>query len=115
MGVRQGDGLAAQGISIEDVIPAEVHGFAVRVGIGPYPADQPRSHRRAVYAELTPISPRTIERMRRAGRERIIGTVPLTAHGARLVTDDPHGRPAELIARRALAEASRLARLVNQA
>lgn len=113
--MRQGDGLTAHGLSVEAVIPAEVHGFAVRVGIGPYPADQPRSHRRAVYAELIPNTPRTIERMRRAGRDRILGTVPLTAHGAKVVTDDPHGRPAELIARRALAEASRLARLVNQA
>lgn len=93
-----------------DVVPAEVHGFAVTVGVGPYPPDARQSHRKALYAELVPASRKAKRRMRAKNRERILGMVPLTPTGAGIITAHPQGPEAEQAALRALVQASRLAR-----
>lgn len=93
-----------------DVIPAEVHGFTVKVGLGPYPPDAGHTHRKALYAELRPASRKAHRRMKRMNRERILGMVPLTQTGAGIITAHPQGPEAEQAALRALVQASRLAR-----
>lgn len=113
MRVHAGEGLTAAGVTVEDLIPAEVHGFAVRVGIGPYPPDSPNTHRRAMYAELTPISSLARDRMRRQGRAKILATSPLTQQAAAQVAADPQGKLAEMVGIQTLAQASRLARDVT--
>lgn len=104
------DGTEILRVSSSPVIPAEVHGFAVRVGIGPYPEDSPRSHRRAVYAELLPVSVEARTAMAYKGRTRILATTPLTPDAAAAVQADPDSRLAELLATETLKNASRLAR-----
>jgi len=96
------------------VIPPEVHGFTVKVGVGTYPPGAERSHRRAMYAELRPSSDRTRERLRRMGRERILGMVPLQSDAVRDILAHRDGQLAEMAATDALREASKLARQVNQ-
>lgn len=93
-----------------DVVPAEVHGFSVKVGIGPYPPDQERSHRKAVYAELRPKSRLAFTAMRAKNRERILGMAPLMPAAAREIEADPEGELAEITALDALRQASALAR-----
>lgn len=100
---------------LSPVLPAELHGFSVTVGLGVYPADQPASHRRAVYAELWPITAANQEKLRRINRQRILATVPLTAHAAAVIKNDPDGELAEQVGLRAVAEAARLAKTVNDA
>lgn len=113
MRIHNGDGVDSVGVSYEPVIPKVLLGFAVKVGVGPYPQDSPLSWRRAMYAELTPIEARTIEAMRRAGKERILATTPLTPRAAADIELDPDCRLAEQVGTRTLAEAARLARLVH--
>ncbi len=104
------DGSEVVRVTSTDVIPAEVHGFAVRLGLGPYPPDAPHSHRRALYAELTPISTRAQVAMRHTGKVRILATTPLTPEAAAAVQADPNSQLAERLATETLANASRLAR-----
>lgn len=92
------------------VIPAELHGFTVTVGVGVYPPDQPASHRKAMYAELIPVSAKARKALASINRERILGISPLTAHAAREIAQDPGGRLAEEVGTETLAHASRLAR-----
>lgn len=113
MRAHVGDGVDAAGLSLQDVIPAEMHGFAVRVGIGPYPPDSPNTHRRAMYAELLPISPLAMLRMRRAGHAKILAVSPLTQEAAADIAAEPDGRLAELVGTQTLALASRKARTVT--
>ena len=106
----QGEVLAeteASGVGVitsiaQPTIPTIVHGFSVRVGIGIYPPDAPNSHRRAVYADLMPITPEAHALCQRLGRERVLGMVPLTPHGRDLIETDPGGDVAERTARDAL-------------
>lgn len=92
------------------VIPAELHGFTATVGLGVYPPDQPASHRKAMYAELVPVSPEARAALASINRERILGISPLTASAAREIARDPGGRLAEEVGTETLAHASRLAR-----
>jgi hypothetical protein len=92
------------------VIPDQVQGFAVRVGVGPYPPDKPRSRQKAVYAELTPVSAHAHAIVAAKGRKRVLGMVPLTEAGADALAAEPGGREAERAARIALTEAVRLVR-----
>lgn len=92
------------------VIPEHVHGFAVRVGIGPYPPDRPRSRQKAVYAELTPVSAHAHAIVSAKGRKRVLGMVPLTPAGAEAMAAEPGGPMAERASQIALAEAVRLVR-----
>lgn len=107
----------------EIALPAEVHGFAVEIEVGPYPAGHHSSHRRAVYAKLTPTTDATARKLKRAGYDRgiILGQAAVdndTGRALQLPIGDP-GRPTveeqESLARAALAPAARLARLVANA
>jgi hypothetical protein len=100
--------------TLTPVIPAELHGFTVTVGIGPYPPGQPQPGREAVYAELLPMSEKARRALKYIGRERILGMVPLTVEAAGECKANPQGQLAEIVARRAVAEASRLARTIDQ-
>lgn len=104
------DGSQVVKLTSTDIIPAEVHGFAVRLGIGPYPQDAPRSHRRALYAELTPVSSEARTAMAYKGRARILATTPLTPEAAAAVQAYPNSQLSERLATATLANASRLAR-----
>jgi hypothetical protein len=94
---------------IELVVPARVHGFAVSIRLGPYPADAPHSHRRALYAVLTPTDEHVRRRMHAAGQQSIVGMVALAAGGAEEILREPNGTLAEFAATQALAAARRLA------
>jgi hypothetical protein len=94
------------------VIPDEAQGFAVKVGIGPYPPDRPRSRQRAVYAELTPVSAHARSLMAAKNRARVLGMVPLTAAGAEAMALEPGGAEAERASGIALREALRLVRAI---
>lgn len=102
-------------MTLQPVLPTELHGFSVKVGVGSYPPDQPHSHRRAMYAELAPVRPEIRERMRRAGKARILAYIPLTIDGARSIESEPNSRLAEAVAKEAIAKASQLARTVENA
>lgn len=104
------DGLEVAATRTRDAIPKELHGFRVTVGLGPYPPEAERSHRRAMYARLTPVSRHAQRIMRRMGRQEIVGHVQLTAEGAADCELDPQGPTAEQAALLALAPASRIAR-----
>lgn len=95
---------------LADVIPAEADGFSVKVGIGPYPPNKPRSPQRAVYAVLTPQSAHARGLMAVKNRERVLGMVPLTKRGAAEILAEPAGASAERAASNALREALRLVR-----
>lgn len=97
-------------VTATPVIPADLHGFTVTVGIGPYPPGDPKPDQRAVYAELIPMTQRALDTMHYMGRSRILGMVPLTPEGATEILADPGGRQAEEAATLALREASKLAR-----
>lgn len=101
--------------TLTPVIPAELHGFTVTVGIGPYPPGQPQPGREAAYAELLPLSEKAHHALRHIGKKRILGMVPLTVEAANECKTNPQGQLAEIVSRRAVAEASRLARVVEQA
>lgn len=88
-------------------IPTTVQGFSVRVGTGIYPPDAPNSHRRAVYADLMPVSPEAQALCRKMGRERVLGIVPLTPDGFKIIADDPGGDVSEKAALDALRAAVR--------
>lgn len=103
------DGQEVVGTRVRDVVPDELHGFKVTVGLGPYPPESERSHRRAMYARLTPCTPHTEHIMKRLGRKEIVGHVPLTAAGAADAQLNPQGETAEQAALLALAPAAKLA------
>lgn len=104
------DGLEVTGTRVRDAIPQELHGFKVTVGLGPHPPEAERSHRRAMYARLTPASAHAQRIMRRMGRREIVAAVPLTAEGAADCELDPQGRTAEQAALLAVGYAAPLAR-----
>lgn len=92
------------------VVPEEAQGFAVRVGVGPYPPDKPRSKARAVYAELTPVSAHAKSLLAAKNRARVLGMVPLTEAGAEAMTAEPGGAEAERASRIALQAALHIVR-----
>jgi hypothetical protein len=92
------------------IFPAELHGFAVRVGIGPNPPDSPRSHRKAMYAELLPVSARARQVTERLGRDRILAMAPLTMEAAREIASDLDGQLAEQVGTHTLRLAAQLAK-----
>lgn len=100
-------GLATITSISKPTIPTSLHGFSIRVGIGIYPPDAPNSHRRAVYADLLPVSPDAQRLCKSMNRERVLGMVPLTPGGAELIASDPGGPVAERAARDALQAAVR--------
>ena len=104
----------AEQVRVEDVIPAEVHGCRVKVGVGPYPPDQPRAWQKAMYAELVPISRKATDAFRHMNRKRVLGMVPLTPEGAEAIGLEPNGRLAEKVALDALREASKLVQGIDQ-
>jgi hypothetical protein len=104
------NGLDILGSSLSDVVPDEVDGFAVKVGIGPFPPDRSVSDRSAVYAELTPRSSRAHALMRSKSRERVLGMVEVTPEAAAEMRADPGGLTAERASVVALAQAVRLIR-----
>lgn len=108
----EGDGADLQSITIADVLPTEVHGFSVTFAIGPYPADAPHSHRRALYATLKPQSEKARLALRYVGRDAIEGHVPLTPEGVLDIEADEKVR--EHACRMALAPALELARQVDE-
>lgn len=97
------------------VVPAELHGFSLTVGLGPYPPDAPRSHRKAMYAELLPITTHARAVLDRMGRERILAISPLTPQAAEAIRREPQGRLAEIVATQTLRLASGLAKQVETA
>lgn len=101
----------------KDAIPKELHGFKVTLGMGPYPYGAEHSHRRAVYAELTPEDPKTRKMMRNAGKEKILGIVPITPEAATELRLAPAGQSklAEELCTKALEQAILLARKVEGA
>lgn len=99
-------------MNLAPVIPTQVHGFAVTVTVGPYPPDQPGSHRSAVYAELVPVADDKRKAMRRAGKHSIRAISPLTVTAAQAIRAEPNGRLAEVVATQTLRQAEQLARLV---
>lgn len=86
------------GVTVTPVIPAEVHGFSVQVGLGPYPPDAANSHRKAMYAVLRPNTPKTRKRLRDMNREKLLGIVPLIQGAADAIARDPNGKLAEEVA-----------------
>lgn len=100
-----------------DAIPKELHGFKVTLGMGPYPYGARDSHRRAVYAELTPEDAKTKRLMRNAGKEKILGIVPITPEAATELRLAPQGQSklAEELCTAALEQAIQLARKVEGA
>jgi hypothetical protein len=100
----------AEATKITDLIPAELHGCRVTVGVGPYPPDGGHTQQKAMYAELVPITPVAQKRLKSMNRKRILGMVPLTTEGAGLIQADPQGPVAEQAATAALFEASKLAK-----
>lgn len=108
------DGIEVQSVKASRVeIPTEVHGFEVQIGVGPYPADAPESHRRAVYAILRPCTDHTRAKMRQAGHRFILGQVPLRKDAARIIMGDGNSREAERAMKDALRVAARLAKRVH--
>ena len=104
------DGTEVLKTRLTPVIPDEADGFAVKVGMGPYPPDRPRSRQRAVYAELRPVSAHARGLMLARSRERVLGMIPLTELGAAEIAANPSGSTAERAAGHALQAALRLAR-----
>jgi hypothetical protein len=100
-------GKALVKLTATPTIPATVDGFAVRIGLGPYPPDAPGSHRRAMYAELTPVDERPRKFLESINRERLLGICPLTVEGALDIELEPDSRLAEAVAREALGVAVR--------
>lgn len=92
------------------VIPEQAEGFDVRVGMGPYPPDKPRSKQRAVYAELTPRSAHAKGLCVAKNRAKVLGMVPLTEAGAAEIAAEPGGSTAERASANALRAAVRLVR-----
>lgn len=100
---------------VTDAAPKELHGFKVTLGLAPYPPGAGRqAPERAVYAELVPEHPDVVKRMRANGKERIMGIVRVTPQAATELRLNPRGQLAEVLSRRALAEASKLAREVSE-
>ena len=78
------------------VIPTTVHGFSVDVkGMGPYPIDAPKSHRKAMYVELIPISPEARSLCDAKNAERIHANTPLGPELAAIIAAEPNGKAAE--------------------
>lgn len=80
-----------------DVVPAMVHGFAVRHFMGPYPIDARQSHRKAIYVELWPVDAQAVDLCKKLGSERVHAFTPLTPDGVAEIEADPQGGTAELV------------------
>lgn len=102
-------------MSVTPVIPAELHGFSVELRLGPYPADQPLSHRRAMYAVLRPNTDESRRKLHHIGRQEIHGCVPLMPGAAEYIDRHPQSRIAERAATDAVRAAAALARRVEAA
>jgi hypothetical protein len=101
------DGSTVLKLTTKPLIPATVDGFAVTVGLAPYPPDAPGSHRRAIYAVLEPIDERARSLLASLNREKLLGIVPITPEAALDVQLEPGGQLAEVLAREALGVAVR--------
>jgi hypothetical protein len=101
-------------VTVTEVIPAELHGCRVTVGVGPYPPDGGHTVQKAMYAELVPTTVTAQRRLKQMNRQRILGMVPLSPEGAALIESDPQGKEAEHAALVALREASKLAKGIDQ-
>lgn len=104
------DGSQVVKVTATPIVPDELHGFSVTVGVGPYPPQQPRPGEHAVYAELIPMTQKALTAMHHIGRQRILGMVPITPEAATDVKAEPGGQLAEMLATQALAAAAQLAR-----
>lgn len=96
-------------VTATPIIPTDLHGFTVTVGLGPYPPGDPCPGQHAVYAELIPMTQQALMAMQHIGRQRILGMVPITPEAAADVKADPGGRLAEELATVALGQAAKLA------
>lgn len=102
------------GLAATDAIPATVHGFRVKMHLGPHP--QPtRRYPVAFFVRLIPDDADIAAKMWRAGKQEISAITPLSKPGARLIRSHPNGQLSENVAKVTLAEASRLARIVADA
>lgn len=99
-----------QALKVSDVFPAEFQGFSVEFGVGPYPLDSPRSHRRAMYAVCKPRNAHARAVCEFKNRDKVIGMVPLTPEGAAEIEADLSGPLAEKAAKDALAAVAKLIR-----
>lgn len=97
-------------VTATPVIPEELHGFTVTVGLGPYPPGDPKPGQHAVYAELVPMTQQALDAMHYIGKSRILGWVPLTPEGAAEIAADPQGAQAEHAATLALRAAAQHAK-----
>lgn len=104
-------------------IPTTVHGFAVEIAVGPYPANHRSSHRRAIYAYLRPMTDQLERKLKRYGLKRgmIVGQAAVDAKmgkALQLPEGDP-GRPTseeeEQLVMAALRPAAKLAKMVANA
>lgn len=93
----------------------ELHGFRVELGIGPYPPDAPLSHRKAIYAWLTPATVENARKMRRQGKTAIQAFAELSQELAKAIEEDPLCIEADAAAAAVLKKAAPLAKLVNEA
>jgi hypothetical protein len=99
----------------EDAIPQEAFGFTIATYFGVYPPDSPQSHRRAIYARLTPQTDELRRKLKNIGKSEILAWVPLTSDGIREVRRDPNCSVAEHAALAAVMEAGKLAKAVADA
>lgn len=105
------------GAKVTDAIPAEVHGFKVEITHGPLKSQQtgltlPGRH--AVYATLTPTTPKLARKLREHGSsEAILGQVEIVPQ---LVDEmQRNERAREFAASMALVPAAKLAKQVADA
>lgn len=94
------------------LVPTEIHGFRVEMGVGVHPT-KPRTEAMNVW--LTPATPENARKMRAAGKSAIQGCAELSPDLALLIKTDPLGPEAEAAAVAALAECAKYARIVNEA
>lgn len=96
--------------------PTEVHGFTIEMGVGDFPpgANRPTG-RFAFYAWLSPATPENRAKMKRAGKANIQAYVEITPLAAKAIREDPMSIVAEKTAVAVLAQASRLAKIVEEA
>lgn len=78
------------GTETEQLIPTEIHGFTVRMELGPYPLNAEHTHRKALYAVFTPATYSNIEKLRYVNAREIRGMLPLTAEQTTDLLTDPN-------------------------
>jgi hypothetical protein len=66
-------------------LPELVHGFAVEIFAGPYPLHAAGTHRRAVYARLTPTTDELRKKLRWRGDKAILGEAPVDQETAQAI------------------------------